>query len=398
MMTPARADAHRSLPAAYVHIPFCSAVCPYCDFAVVAGRDDLVDRYVEAVCREISDSDPFGPLAAVYFGGGTPSHIPAAKLAQILDVLDRKHGLENEAELSLEANPEDFTLEHGAALNSAGFNRVSFGAQSFDHSVLVALGRRHGPGQIELAVSAARSAGFGNLSMDLIYGSPAETGESWEETLRSAVATEPDHISCYALTVEPGTPLAKAVSAGAASPDPDTQAQRYETAERLLSQAGFARYEVSNWSKPGRECRYNMIVWAQGEYDAYGNGAHGHRDGHRYRNLRRIDSYLSVVETSGVARAGVEAVAGWDAEIERVFVGLRRVVGVAPGPGTRAFVESEDGARLMDAGVITLRQERLVIERPLLTDAVNRALLDTSPPQSWAEHQTPDNVPVRADA
>lgn len=375
-MTPESADSHVDLAAAYVHIPFCSAVCPYCDFAVVAGRDDLAERYVEAVCSEIASVDRWRPLDAVYFGGGTPSHVDPRLLGQIVDVLNRVHGFADDAEVSMEANPEDFGHARAEAVRSIGFNRVSFGAQSFDGTVLASLGRRHEASHIERAVTGARDAGFSNISLDLIYGTPGESDESWRGTLESAVALGLDHVSCYALTVERGTPLGQAVAGGAPAPDPDIQADRYEQASAILGAAGMARYEVSNWSRPGFECRYNLTVWAQGEYEAYGNGAHGHRDKTRFRNVRRLDAYLDAIESSGSARAGEEDVSGWNAEVDRLFVGLRRTVGVSHGPGTAALLESHDGRRLLDAGVVDSSDERLRISRPLLTDAVHRAVLD----------------------
>lgn len=379
-MTPAQADALASAAAAYVHIPFCKAVCPYCDFAVVAGRDDAIERYVEAVVSEIRMSEPWRTLDAVYFGGGTPSHLPARHLHRILDVIDGQHGISTTAEISLEANPEDFEACVARDLKLAGFNRVSFGAQSFDQDVLLDLGRRHDPERIGRAVEAARAAGFDNLSLDLIFGSVGESPESWTRTVESALALSPDHISSYALTVERGTPLGRAVAAGAPAPDPDAQADRYELVADLLGAAGFEHYEVSNWAQAGRECRYNMTVWARGEYEAYGNGAHGHRHGVRYRNIRRLDAYLQRVESGELPRAGADEVNGWDAEIDRIFVGLRRSVGVSRGPATERLLESTDGQQLVAAGVLGVTPERLMVKRPLLTDSVHRSVLALTGP------------------
>jgi oxygen-independent coproporphyrinogen-3 oxidase len=379
-MTPTEADRFADAAAAYVHIPFCSAVCPYCDFAVVAGRDDLASRYVAAVCAEVGRAESWRPLDAVYFGGGTPSHVDPELLGRILSTIALKHGLAEDAEITLEANPEDFALEQAIGLREIGFNRVSFGAQSFDEGVLVSLGRRHVASQIATSVRAAREAGFDNVSIDLIYGTPGETSSSWRQSLERAVDIDPDHVSCYALTVEPGTPLGRAVRDGAEAPDPDVQADRYELADRLLTSAGFDRYEVSNWAKPGRECRYNSTVWAQGEYEAYGNGAHGFREGLRYRNHRRLDAYIDRIESSRSPRAGHDVITGWDSEIDRLFVGLRRSVGVARGAGTETLLASEEGRSLVDAGVITEQDERLVVSRPLMTDAVHRSVLALDAP------------------
>ena len=381
-MTPGEADALASSPAAYVHIPFCARVCPYCDFAVVAGRDDLADRYVDAVVAEIGRADPWRPLAAIYFGGGTPSRVDPSLLGRILEALDARHGLESGAEISLEANPEDIDIERAEDLAGVGFNRISFGMQSLDRRVLVSLGRWHTPSAGVIAVESARAAGFGNVSADLIFGTPGETDESWARSVGEALATGVDHVSCYALTVEPGTALYKEIAAGAPSPDGDIQARRWEHADEALAGAGLARYEVSNWSRPGFWCRYNLTVWAQGEYEAYGLGAHGFRHGRRARNMRHLGTYLETVEAGRRPVAGSEEISGWDAEIDRLFVGLRRSVGVAHGPGTRRVLGDPDGVRLLDGGVIADEGDRLVVTRPLLTDRVHRVVLGL---QGWEE-------------
>lgn len=379
-MTPLRADSFADRAAAYVHIPFCAAICPYCDFAVVAGQDDLASRYVDAVRAEIEMSEPWRVLDAVYFGGGTPSHVAPELLGAMLDGLANRHGLAANAEVSLEANPEDFSPERASRLRQLGFNRVSFGAQSFDDAVLAALGRRHGRADIERSVTAAREAGFESISIDLIYGTPGENDDSWAASLQGALGLDVDHCSAYALTVERGTPLGRQVAAGAPAPDPDVQADRFEKADAVLTAGGLDRYEVSNWSRPGHECRYNLTVWAQGEYEAYGNGAHGFRQGRRYRNHRRLEAYLSRVEDGQRPHVGDDLVTGWDAELDRVFVGLRRTVGVTAGPATEAWVRSEEGRRMLEAGIVSYRDERLQVVRPLLTDAVHRSVLGQMSP------------------
>ncbi|HKY48254.1 MAG TPA: radical SAM family heme chaperone HemW, partial [Acidimicrobiia bacterium] len=268
------AEQARGWAAAYIHLPFCARVCPYCDFAVVAGRDDLIERYVQAVETEIRRERDWRPLASIYVGGGTPSRVDPALVARLVRALDDRFGIEVGAEISLEANPEDWTPEVAARWAQAGFERVSFGSQSFDQHVLDRLGRRHRPDQIAEAVTAARAAGFRSVNLDLIFGTPGETPVSWNETLDRAVALDPDHVSCYALTVEPGTELGRAVAGGAPAPDPDLQADFYEAACDRLVAAGLVRYEVSNWARPGHAVRYNLAVWAQAEYLAFGMGAH----------------------------------------------------------------------------------------------------------------------------
>lgn len=397
-MTPGDADALVDAAAAYVHIPFCARVCPYCDFAVVAGRDDLAERYIRAVVTEVETTERWRSLDAVYFGGGTPSHVVPDFLAQILEALASSQGIDDTAEVTLEANPEDFTPHRAAALSAFGFNRVSFGAQSLDEAVLSSLGRHHQPDDVTRSVEAAGEAGFGNVSVDLIYGTPGETDASWSDSVDRVAGLGVGHVSCYALTVEPGTPLGRSVRDGAPAPDPDVQADRHQYADEVLGHAGLDRYEVSNWSRPGGECRYNMTVWAQGEYLAFGNGAHGFREGRRYRNLRRIDSYLEAVEGGRSPRAGEEVISGWDAELDRLFVGLRRTVGVGHGPGTRALMADPDGIRLLEAGVIADTGDRLVVTRPLLTDLVHRTALSLAPPSGWEQARAADIVSTESNA
>ncbi len=391
-MTPAEADRLGDCSSAYVHIPFCSAVCPYCDFAVVAGKDDLAEQYIDAVVDEIGLSDPWRPLDSVYFGGGTPSHVAPSLLGKILDALVDRHGITPGAEVTLEANPEDFDSSRARELLAIGFSRVSFGAQSFDETVLASLGRRHGPSDIVTSVTSAREAGFASVSLDLIFGTPGETAQSWVSSLEGALAVGPDHVSCYSLTVEPGTPLHREVRAGAPAPDPDEQADRYEQADMVLTRAGLARYEVSNWALPGRECRYNLTVWAQGEYEAYGNGAHRFREGVRSHNIRRLEAYIDRVRSGTRPTAGDEPLNGWDLELDRLFVGLRRSAGVADGPGVSALLAAPDGRLLVREKVVESREGRLIVTRPLLTDEVHRRVLGMEPPEGWEERSNADNL------
>ncbi|MGA7271008.1 MAG: radical SAM family heme chaperone HemW [Acidimicrobiia bacterium] len=369
------AEAAARLRSAYVHVPFCARVCPYCDFAVVEGRDDLADRYLAALMASIVRAEPWEPLDAVFVGGGTPSRFGVGRLTAVLSALRDRFGLTPEAEATLEANPEDWNDDLASALVEAGFTRVSFGAQSFDSEVLDCLGRRHGPGDISRSVASARRAGFASISLDLIFGTPGEGLSAWERTVEQAVALEPDHLSCYALTVEKGTPLSRQVLSGAPAPDPDLQADQYELASELLAGAGYVRYEVSNWARPGHVCRYNLSVWGQGEYEAFGTGAHGFRNGARFRNVRRLDAYLERVEAGVSPRAGEDRLAGFEAELDRVFVGLRRVAGVSDGPGVQALLSSQEGRRLVEAGLVEHGSGHLRVVDPLLTDEVERAVL-----------------------
>ncbi len=373
--SPELADRAATWAGAYVHIPFCARLCPYCDFVVVVGRDEDADRYLRALTYEIAAEPPWRPLDAVSFGGGTPSRFDGWRLASVVEALAARFGLAADAEVGLEANPEDWTPALAAELAAAGFGRVSFGAQSFDPDVLAALGRRHRPGDVARAVETARDAGFRSVNLDLIYGHPAEDTASWEATLDAALALDPDHLSVYALTVEPGTDLWRAVRAGVPPPDPDAQADRWELAQVKATAAGLVRYEVSNLARLGHACRYNLTVWARGEYLGFGVGAHGFRDGVRKVNVRRLDTYLRRVEAGIGPVQATEVVAGEEAERERLMLGLRRAAGVRLGDAGQALVDSEEGRRLIAAGVVEVRGDRLVVRRPLLTDTVTRLVL-----------------------
>lgn len=366
------ADAAADWRSCYVHIPFCARRCPYCDFAVVAAGESDVrhDAYIEAVVAEIELAEPWSPLDAVFFGGGTPSTVEPSLLGDVVDALHARFGLADGAEVALEANPEDWTPRLASDLVDAGFDRVSFGAQSFDPGVLRALGRLHSPNQIASAVAVARAAGFTSINLDLIFGTPGESLESWESSVDRAIALEPDHVSTYSLTVERGTELSRSIAAGAPAPDPDTQADQYELADERLSRAGFVRYEVSNHARPGHHVRYNLCTWAGGEYLGFGLGAHGHRDGVRTRNLRRIDRYLEAVREGTVPRAGEETIE--DPARERAFLGLRRTAGVPVDDVVDEFLAGDTARRLLASGVISVTGGRLTIERPLLADAVMR--------------------------
>jgi len=357
---------------AYLHFPFCARLCPYCDFAVVAGRDAEQQRYLAALSQEIAFEESWASLDALYLGGGTPSRADPGLVAAVLAGLD----VAEDAEISLEANPEDWTLAGAQAWRAAGFNRVSFGAQSFDPATLRYLGRRHDPDHIRRAVGWAREAGFRSVNLDLIFGAPGEDG--WVRSLEAALALEPDHLSCYALTVEPGTELHRRVLGGETAPDPDRQADQWELAEAMAGAAGLVRYEVSNWARPGHAVRYNLAVWAQGEYLAYGLGAHRFRDRVRSHNYRHLETYLAAVERGERPQAGAEVIEGWIAEVERVFLGIRRAAGVVAGAAGHALLAAPAGEQLLAAGVIEVVGDRLVVRRPLLTDAVSRALLSVA--------------------
>lgn len=363
-------------PAAYVHIPFCHRRCPYCDFAVIdlEAESASFDRYISALETEIAMAPAWLPLHAVNLGGGTPSLLSPEQVGRILGALEGKYGLLPDAEVSLEANPEDWTEPHAAALRQLGVNRVSLGVQSFDPAVLAALGRMHDPATAVVAVRNAQQAGYEVVNLDLIFGTPGESIGSWQDSVAIAIDLATNHLSAYALTVELGTALSRAVRDGAPAPDEDDLADKYEHLAAVLG-SRLAHYEVSNWAEPGRECRYNLTTWAQGEYLGIGLGAHGHRNGVRTRNVRRLDAYLERVEQGVPPEAGREVPGPWEREKERVYLGLRRRRGVRAGQAGAALLASTAGQRLVAAGVVELAADRLIVARPLLADAVAREVL-----------------------
>lgn len=378
---PDLADAAADWRCAYVHLPFCRRRCPYCDFAVVARDEGPADRirYADAVVAEVAMEEPWGPLHAVSLGGGTPTQTPPGDLRRIVDALTSRFALQADAEVSIEANPEDWSDDLAAELVAIGFNRLSLGGQSFDRTVLSALGRLHEPSDVGIAVASARRAGFTSINIDLIFGTPGESARSWLASVEAALSLDIDHLSAYALTVEPGTELSRRVHAGAASPDPDDQADKYETLLALVADAGLTRYEVSNFARPGHHCRYNLATWAAGEYVAFGLGAHDHRDGVRHRNHRRLDRYVESVAAGQRPRLGSEERDGWGREQDRLMVGLRRGAGVTPGPVGEALLASPEGERMLAAGIIVCDAGRIVVTKPLLTDVVVRSVLSLSP-------------------
>jgi oxygen-independent coproporphyrinogen-3 oxidase len=291
----------------YVHLPFCDRICPYCDFAVVRYERHKAQRYLRALHAEIAAGAQSGrPLTSVYFGGGTPSALDAAQVTGVLGALRQRCALADGAEISLEANPSRNAGDL-ACWRRAGFNRVSIGVQSFDDTELRRLGRAHSAAQAALFVEAARSAGFENISIDLIAGAPGQSAESFERTLQAALACRPQHISVYGLTIEPGTPYAlwQARDPGAFASD-DALADLLTLAENTLSGQGFLHYELSNYARSGFECRHNAGYWRQQDCLAFGMSAAGYERGLRYRNPRDFVAYCAAVESGRFARAEIE--------------------------------------------------------------------------------------------
>jgi oxygen-independent coproporphyrinogen-3 oxidase len=379
--SPELADSAHDWKSAYVHIPFCARRCPYCDFAIVdesAGGSLSHENYVDALLAEIAMETAFGPLDAVNFGGGTPSRLSPDQLGIIIAGLSEQFGLNDGAEVSLEVNPEDWSDEIGSGLVRSGFTRISIGAQSFDPVVLGALGRQHTPEMIQSVVDAARASGISSVGIDLIFGHPAESSDSWGRTIAQALLLSVDHISTYSLTVEPGTQLSREISQGAPSPDDDAQADRYERFEESSQELGFVRYEISNHALVGHACRYNLATWAHGEYVAFGIGAHDHRWGTRARNHRRPDRYMEDIEAGRRPRLGVEHLTDAEQQRDRLMIGLRLAAGTPLTAAAQRFSSSHEGARFIDAGILEVESGRLRVTDPMMSDAVIREALSVS--------------------
>ena len=312
--TAARVPARQGL-ALYVHIPFCETKCPYCDFNTYAGIEALMPSYVSALANEVAGWGKAlerPPLRSVFFGGGTPSYLPTRDLTRLMRAVRAAFDLPRGAEVTLEANPGDTVRERLAAIRRAGFNRVSIGVQSLDDEELRLLGRRHSAEQAKAGVAAAREAGFDNLNIDLIFGLPGQLVASWEHTLEEALALAPDHVSAYALTLEEGTPMAADVAAGRLrEPDPDVGAEMYRLAQEMLTGAGYAQYEVSNWAKPGRASVHNLAYWEGRPYLGVGPGAHSYLWANGLPALQEMGADGVRFAALRSPRAYVEAAAGW---------------------------------------------------------------------------------------
>jgi len=314
----------------YVHIPFCRHRCHYCDFNTYEGQESLHLAYVDALVADIENRDPGGRSAtSIFFGGGTPTLLPATEAGSILRAVAHNIGVDAGAEVTIEANPETVDEAKFVALLEAGFNRVSIGVQSLAPEVLARLGRTHSPERALEAVDAARRAGFEEVNADLIYGSPWESTSDWRTSLDGVVAAGPEHISAYALTVEDGTPMHTLVASGRAPDvDPDIQAERHELASEVLAAAGYERYEVSNWAKPGHASRHNVLYWSAGDYLGLGAGAHGHDNGRRYWNERLPRDFVTRVSSRSSTECGSELLDAGTRSGEAMMLGLRLASGV----------------------------------------------------------------------
>ena len=344
----------------YVHVPFCRHRCDYCAFATYTDRDELMEAYAAACVTELGRAvvrEGMPAATSVFFGGGTPSRLPADLLVSVLNAVPRRPG----AEVTVECNPEDVTTELLATYRAAGVNRISLGVQSTVGHVLEGLGRRHGPAHVMGAAEAVAAAGLASWNMDLILGGAGERDEDWERSLSDVLGlpSPPPHISAYALTVEPGTPLDRDPDR---HPDDDVQAGRYEVADRVLDAEGYRWEEISNWARPGHECRHNRLYWDQGDYRGIGSAAHSHSNGRRWWNVRTPDRFVALVAADRSTTAGEEVLDTGRRRFEALALALRTSTGVP----TEALPDHPDleglVARSQGRAVLTVRGRLLANE------------------------------------
>jgi len=375
----------------YLHVPFCRVRCGYCDFNTYtsdelrgAKRTDYAGQAVDEVRLSAHVLRESGvaprPVSTVFFGGGTPTLLPASDLAMMLAAVRDEHGFAPGAEVTTEANPDSVDRDYLATLKDAGFTRVSFGMQSAVPHVLATLERTHDPERVPLVVAWAREVGL-QVSVDLIYGTPGETLADWERSIDQALATQPDHISAYSLIVEPGTKLARQIRSGqVAEPDEDLQADMYDLADERFQDAGYAWYEVSNWSTGhDTRSRHNLSYWTGADWWGIGPGAHSHVGGVRWWNVKHPAAYAGRMAEGSSPAAGRETLDSEVQEMERIMLGVRIADGLdirSLAPEGRVAVAGLIADGFVDAAAAL--RGHLVLTRPgrLMADAVVRRLTD----------------------
>ena len=373
----------------YVHVPFCASRCGYCDFntytATELGDSVHRDTFHESLIGEIRfarqkiSNDP-RPVSTVFIGGGTPTLLGADALTSILGSIRDEFRLADDAEVTTEANPDSVDVAMLERLRAGGFTRISLGMQSSSPRVLQVLDRTHTPGASVAAARMARAAGFEHVNLDLIYGTPGESDDDLRRSLDDVISAGVDHVSAYALIVEDGTPLARRVRRGElASPDDDVMADRYLIVDDVLSQAGMHWYEVSNWARPGAECRHNLGYWHGDDWWGIGPGAHGYLAGERWWNVKHPRTYAERLTSGQSPEDGREALTDAEKQTESVMLGVR----LAKGMPTEYLPGMTDaiGADLLSRGLVDEQAwaaGRLVLTRAgrLMADAVVRSVLE----------------------
>ena len=317
----------------YIHVPFCRSKCQYCDFYSVTEKDDyLLDRYLDAICAHIKEAGPLAPnhlVDTVYFGGGTPSFFGADGMAAILTAIRKSFTVASTAEITFEANPDSVTDRLLKRLRSEGFNRVSLGIQCDNDETLSAIGRPHNYAQAVAAVGMIRKAGFRNLSLDLMYGLPNQSLESWRYTLKNVLKLAPEHISCYGLKVEENTPLYEYQHCCNLADD-DTQADMYLAAVEILQKYGYRQYEISNFCKKGNVSRHNLKYWTGGEYLGFGPDASSDFGGKRFSIIRDLQGYIDGILQGGTVLREVQEIPPRERAGEYLMLRLRTAVGIDP--------------------------------------------------------------------
>ncbi len=371
----------------YVHVPFCATRCGYCDFntytpAELGGANP--DGWLEALRIELAmaaaqlvRNGSVPAVDTVFVGGGTPSMLGGERLAEVLAAVRANFPMASDAEVTTEANPESTTPDLLAQLRRAGYTRLSLGMQSVAPHVLAALDRVHSPGRALAAAADARAEGFEHVNLDLIYGTPGETDDDLARSVDAAIGAGVDHVSAYALVVEDGTALARRVRRGELpAPDDDVLAARYELLDERLASAGFTWYEVSNWSRPGGECRHNLGYWDGGQWWGAGPGAHGYVDGTRWWNVKHPKAYAQSLAEGRLPVADSESLDDRARHTEDVMLRLRLRRGLPVATLSAAELARADEA--IDDGLVHRRSDRLVLtdHGRLLADAVVRDLLD----------------------
>ncbi|MBR2132988.1 MAG: radical SAM family heme chaperone HemW [Oscillospiraceae bacterium] len=316
----------------YIHIPFCKSKCLYCDFYSLPNSEAHMDRYTAALQKHLSEIAPHAAqhsIDTIYFGGGTPSYLGAKRLCSLLKTIQKHYRIEKNAEITLEANPESLNNLHMVRkLHRAGFNRISLGVQSANNEELRTVGRIHSFEQVQQVVSLLRKGKIKNLSLDLIYGLPGQSMESWQETLKAVVALEPEHLSCYGLKIEEGTPL-YTMQDQLRFADDDLQADMYLWACDYLSEHGYEHYEISNFAKPGHPSRHNMKYWLLHEYAGFGPGAHSDFGDVRYAYIRDLEQYCRCMESGeGELLSEQERIPPRQRDTEYLMLGLRTAQGI----------------------------------------------------------------------
>ena len=318
----------------YIHVPFCRSRCHFCAFYLEIHRPEAAATFVRSLIGEVAlyrQSNPFGnqPLTSLYFGGGTPTTLSTRQLKTILAVIRDTFVFDERVEICIEAHPGTVTRLMLSELVEAGFNRISFGAESMDGEELSGVGRPGSPKGTAVAVQAARAAGFTNINLDLMYGLPGQTTASWLTSLDQVLALNPSHVSCYALTIEEGTQLEQAIRCGAApAPDADLQNEMEELAEERLTAADFERYEISNYHRADSPCRHNLLYWTGGLYLGLGPSAQSYLGDVRYGNVPELGRYAELLEAGMLPREGIENLSPQRRVREATVFGLRKAEGI----------------------------------------------------------------------